>query len=446
MISINIKKGYRLNIEGKPSAELEQSKKPEYVAVLPERIPFVKPRLLVEAGDDVSVGSPLFEDKRNPDIKFLSPGGGKVDQIIYGPRRVIREIRIRLRDVETFTELGAITEDKLEHLEREKLVKMIQNGGLWPLIRELPFRDYARPDYTPHAIIVSLGAEEPFQPEPEVYLKNDKYLFEYGIRILQKLAENVCVSTSHDNSFVLKEFSELVTHTYKGAYPADDPGVLLYHTRKSALENHSWYINGQDVLLLGYLMKTGAYPTERTVVIAGNSAKEKKYVRTRLGVPLDHIARGRVKNDDARYIVGGIFRGYASSGQTCLGFYETSLTLIPEGQEEEFLGFARPGFNKPSYSRAFLSVFHKNPFKADCNYHGEERACVACGSCNETCPVDILPQLTFKCILADEVEESLEHGLLDCVECGLCSYVCPSKIEIMSVLKAAKAAYYKELA
>jgi Na+-transporting NADH:ubiquinone oxidoreductase subunit A len=80
----------------------------------------------------------------------------------------------------------------------------------------------------------------------------------------------------------------------------------------------------------------------------------------------------------------------------------------------------------------------------DCNMHGEERACINCGTCASVCPVDILPQFTMKCVLADEVEESLEHGLLDCAECGLCSYVCPSKIEICTILKEAKAEYYKE--
>jgi Na+-transporting NADH:ubiquinone oxidoreductase subunit A len=76
--------------------------------------------------------------------------------------------------------------------------------------------------------------------------------------------------------------------------------------------------------------------------------------------------------------------------------------------------------------------------------HGGERACIACGYCAQVCPVDIFPQFTYKAVLAEEIEESLEHGLLDCVECGLCSYVCPSKIELFETLKNAKAAFYRE--
>ena len=76
-----------------------------------------------------------------------------------------------------------------------------------------------------------------------------------------------------------------------------------------------------------------------------------------------------------------------------------------------------------------------------------DEVCKGCGlCCDDVCPVDILPQLTYKSILVEAVEESLAHGLLDCAECGLCSYVCPSKIELFDTLKNAKAAYYKEQA
>jgi Na+-transporting NADH:ubiquinone oxidoreductase subunit A len=81
----------------------------------------------------------------------------------------------------------------------------------------------------------------------------------------------------------------------------------------------------------------------------------------------------------------------------------------------------------------------------DCGQHGEVRACVNCGTCARICPVDILPQFTMKCLVADEVEEALAHGLLDCAECGLCTYACPSKIQLREVFPAAKAQYYKEI-
>jgi Na+-transporting NADH:ubiquinone oxidoreductase subunit A len=443
MISVRVKKGYHLNIEGAPGPELEELEKPDHVALLPERIPFVKPRLLVEKGDQVKIGTPIFEDKRNTDLKFLSPGGGEIIQIHFGPRRVIKEIVIKLDDTEAQEEFEVIPEETIKSAEREKLVKMILKGGLWPLIRQFPFRDIARPEEIPPAIFVSVGAEEPFQAAPEFWLNGKKDLFGYGINLLRNLSEQVYVCAPQSNADALKAFDGLVTHTYQGIYPADDPSVLLYHLRKSPSENRSWYMNGQDVLLLAQLLKNGTYPTERTAAIAGTCATERKHLRTRLGVPLKHLAKGQ-NGSGTRYVVGGILTGYTAPQESYLGFYETSLTLVPEGKEKEAFGFLRPGLNKPSYSRTFLSAFKRSDMLMDCNLHGDERACINCGTCASVCPVDILPQFTMKCVLADEVEESLEHGLLDCAECGLCSYVCPSKIEICTILKEAKAEYYKE--
>jgi len=415
------------------------------VAVLPEKIPFIKPRLKVKVGDSVKVGSILFEDKRNPDLKFLSPGGGKVAQINFGHRRVIKEIVIRLDTDEGYEEIEPVSENILEQIEKDKLVKKIMAGGLWPLIRELPFRDIAGPHLTPPAIFINLCSREPFQPEAEVYLKGKSDLFKFGIKILQKLAnDRVYIFASPDSSIVLNGLNEYVTHVVYGKYPADDPGVFLYYTRKSPSDNRTWYISGQDVLLLAHLLKHGRYPIFRTVVLAGQSVDHSKHIRTRLGAPIAHILKGSIIENSSRYIAGGVFKGYSAEETTYLGLYETSLTLLPEGREKEFFGFLRPGFSKSSFSRTFLSTFNTSEIKMDCNLHGEERACVNCGYCCEVCPVDILPQFTLKSILADEVEESLAHGLLDCVECGLCTYVCPSKIELCAAFKDAKEAYYKE--
>ena len=441
MISIKVKKGFDLNIEGKPSQELEERSAPTSVAYLPERIPYIKPRLRVRVGDEVKLGSVLFEDKRNAEIKFRSPGGGKVKAINFGPRRVIQEIVIDLNENEEAEELQAISEAELAKIDREKLVQTIVSGGLWSLIRELPFRDYASPDYKPPIIIVSMNNLDTFSPDPGVYMQGKQDLFDYGVKVLEKLADKVYISAGGD---VSSDIQSRLTHSVSGCYPADDPGVLLYHTKKSPSENRSWYINGQDLLLLASLLKTGRYPTERTVVVAGSSIQDRKHIKTRLGAPLSYLTAGLGAAADARYVVGSLLRGYKSNKESFMGLFETALTLLPEGDTEEFIGFARPGYKKPSHSRTFLSFFNRKPLESTCNLGGGLRACINCGYCATVCPVDILPQFTLRSIVADEVEESLQLGLLDCVECGLCSYVCPSKIELKSILKEAKDAYHKE--
>lgn len=448
MKHIHGKKGYQLQITGAPALDSDMAGSPSRLALLPEKIPFVKPRLKVQKGDRVQLGSPLFEDKRNTDIRFLSPGSGLVEEIKFGPRRVIQEIIVKLDETEEKVSFAQYSATEVCKLSRAQLVQAIIDGGLWPLIRELPCRDYARPDFIPPAIYVGLGSLEPFQPEPMAYLSGQEALFRYGLKVLGKLTDQkIFVATHHGNTAVLNALSGAVNLTYAGPYPAHDPGVLLYRMKTSAEQNPAWYLDGQDVLSIARLLQEGVYPTARSVVLAGPGATRPRHIHSRLGAPLSILAGEDFSKQGYRYIEGGILTGFPAPQQSYLGFFETALNLLPEGDHRgEFLGLFAPGYRKPTYSKAFLSTLNRGPLEIDCNMHGGYRACIACGYCALVCPVDILPQFTYKAIQAGEVEEALEHGLLDCVECGLCSYVCPSKIELVQAFKTARADYHKEQA
>lgn len=446
MVNIKSKKGHDLKSAGRPTVDLIDLPRPTTVAALPERIPFIKPRLQVAEGQRVNLGSVLFEDKSDKNLKFLSPGGGTVREIVLGPRRVIREIIIELDGEQTPESFDTLDHAGLEAVDRQELVRMLRTGGLWPLLRALPFRDIADPQTIPSRLIVSLGGVDPFQPQAHIYLKGKTESFRFGLLVLQKLAgRNPLVLTANGQAARIEEIlPQTITHGVSGPYPADDPGILLYHIKKSAAENRAWYIDGQDVLLLAQLIQTGRYPTERVVAVGGESANERRHVRTRMGAPLGHLVKPADPSADIRYVTGGLLRGYRGSAQTHLGLYETNLTLVPEGNEKEFLALFNPGFRKPTFSRAYLSRINRSPNSYNCNRHGGDRACIACMHCADVCPVDILPQFAYKAVLAEEVEEYLAHGLLDCVECSLCSFVCLSKIELAETLKAAKATYRKE--
>ncbi|MBW2366498.1 MAG: 4Fe-4S dicluster domain-containing protein [Deltaproteobacteria bacterium] len=445
MVPIRVKRGYDLKLTGAPTREIRTIQNPAQVAVIPCQIPFIRPRLAVAVGDSVRTGSVLFADKRNPDVKFASPGSGKVARIDFGPRRVIQSIVIDLDKTERPELFATLTEAQLDDMDRSELVDRILAGGLWPLIRALPYRDYAPPRSVPPTICVTLGSGEPFLPAADVYLHGREDLFAFGLKILSRLSENQLVVAAHDDiERQLPLLSDYMTHTVRGAYPAVDPGVVIYHAKSTPAENRAWFIDGQDVLLLAQLLKTGRYPTHRTMVVAGPMAQAPMHVETRMGIPLADLVRGVEPATGCRYVVGGVLTGFAAGSDGYMGFYETALNLLPEGRDREFLALFDPGYAKPSYSRAFLSALRTNSLTMDCNTHGGLRACIACNHCPAVCPVEILPQLAYKSILIDEVDEALAHGLLDCVQCGLCSYVCPSKLPLVETLTEARAAYYKE--
>ena len=447
MNTIHLKKGFSPAISGAPARQLRHLEPLRHVGLSPVRIPFIKPRLLVAEGDRVAIGTPLFEDKRDVRMRFVSPGGGVVSRIAFGRRRVIEQIVITLDDEERAEPFSVPSADALPGISREALIKLLLDGGMWPFLRALPFMDMAPPDAVPPAIMVRLGDDEPFAPDPAVYLKGHEADFASGIAVLKRLCERVLVNLTGELSIDTFLPGGTIVQRFSGPYPTGSPPVQHYRTKRGAAENRAWFVDGQALCLIGAFVRRGRYPVERVVSVGGALAPEAGHVRTRAGAPLISLCGGRpISRPSARFIVGGIFTGYADSSDGYMGFYQNALNLIDDGDREEALAFIRPGANKPSYSTAFLSALRKRPLPMDCSQHGEVRACVNCGTCARICPVDILPQFTMKCLVADEVEEALAHGLLDCAECGLCTYACPSKIELREVFRAAKAQYYKETA
>ncbi|MCU0559676.1 MAG: 4Fe-4S dicluster domain-containing protein [Desulfobacterales bacterium] len=449
MNTVHIKKGYQLRLIGAPAAEVEVLPRPARVAVVPERLRFVKPRLTVKVGDRVKVGSVLFEDKRHPGVFYRSPGAGTVSAVSLGPRRLVRHIVVDLDEQEAFEEFGPIDRGELERIDRLDLIDRLMAGGLWPLVRELPFRDAARREARPPALFVHLDNLDPFHPLPPVYLRGCEDLFEFGLRALERAADApVNVSLAKENAAAINGLRSRITHLYTGNYPAHDPGVLLYRTKRSAAENHSWFISGQGVLLLGQFLQEGRLPTEQTLVIAGPGAQTPRHVRARIGAPIAALGAGEVPAAGIRCVAGGVFSGQPAPMDSFLNAGETSLVYLAEGAESPpAFRWMLPGREATSYSRTFLSSFTSPRDRSmSCNRHGGLRACIQCGFCARVCPVDILPQLTYKAALAEEVEESLSHGLLDCVECGLCAFVCPSKIDLLETLRRAREAYYDDIA
>ncbi|WP_319522229.1 4Fe-4S dicluster domain-containing protein [uncultured Desulfosarcina sp.] len=447
MKTINLKKGFSLRIAGKPGRELRKLEPPRQVGLVPERIPFIKPRLLVEEGSAVAVGTPLFEDKRDTRIRFPSPGGGRVTRIAFGPRRVIQKIVIELDENEEFATVDVPAQGQLDAASRQALVDSLLAGGMWPFLRALPFMDIASPDATPPAVLVRLGDDEPFAPDPAVYLDGRNDLFAVGIQVLGRLCDRVVVNLAGDEALGESLPGGVEVQRFTGPYPSGNASVQLYRTKTGPELNRAWVIDGQDVILLGEFIRTGRYPVGRIMTVGGSLAADPGHVATRAGVPLGHLGRCEPAGGAAaRYVAGGVFTGFTGDADGFMGVYQNALNLIDDGDREEMLAFIRPGFGKPSYSTAFLSSLRRQHFSMDCGQHGEVRACVNCGTCAKICPVDILPQFTMKCLVADEVEEALAHGLLDCAECGLCTYACPSKIELREVFRTAKAQYYKEIA
>ena len=160
-------------------------------------------------------------------------------------------------------------------------------------------------------------------------------------------------------------------------------------------------------------------------------------MRAITGQTMASILNNRIEADTARIIQGNVLTGTTSSSDDFLSHYTNQITVIPEGDEPEFLGWLTPGIKKLSLSRTFFSwLFPNRNYQLDTNMHGEERAFVMTGQYDKVLPMNIMPVILLKSILARDIERMEQLGIYEVSEedFALCEFVCTSKIEVQRIL------------
>jgi Na+-transporting NADH:ubiquinone oxidoreductase subunit A len=157
------------------------------------------------------------------------------------------------------------------------------------------------------------------------------------------------------------------------------------------------------------------------------------------GAKIESILKGKVAADaHARYISGNVLTGRNVGAEGHLGYYANQLTVIPEGDEYELLGWAMPRFKKFSVSRAYFSwLCPRKKYALDTNMNGEERAFVVTGLYEKYLPMDIYPMHLLKAILAGDLDKMEALGIYEVVEedFALCEFVDPSKTEMQQIIR-----------
>jgi Na+-transporting NADH:ubiquinone oxidoreductase subunit A len=445
MIAHKIKRGYNIKISGIPEKIVSNIEKPELFALQPPDFYGVKPKLSVDVGSRVKIGSELFYNKIKPEVKFLSPASGKVSKINRGERRMVTEIVIEADQKDEYIRFKNWSRQDIKKLNREDIIEHLLLGGIWPYIRQRPFSKIADPSIIPRDIFVNAMDTAPLAPEMNLLLSGSEEYLSIGISILSKLTQNKIYLSIDKKSESIAEslfsIQDLEIHSFSGPHPAGNVSVQIYSIAPMKRGDIIWYINAADAVLIGKLFLEGVYPLERIVAVAGSSVKpeHRKYYKTRLGVPVQHLVkRQELFDESVRYISGNVLSGRWIADSGYLGFYDRLLTVIPENRGRDFFGWIYPGIKKPSFSRTFLSYFlPRSEYIHDTRLHGGIRPFIQTGDYEKVMPMDILPMHLVKSIIAEEIEEMEGLGLLECdpEDFALCSYICPSKIDFGSYIR-----------
>lgn len=410
---------------------------PAFVGVCPVAFPGLKPRLDVSVDAEVKVGTRLFHDKKDPDVRFLSPAAGRVTAINYGPRRVIEEIIIATNgsnDSESFAkhDLAGIAS-----MNRETLVAELREGGVWPFIRRRPFNKIASNEETPKSIFVNCMDTAPLANDPNFSIKDKQEAFKAGVAAMRVLCDQVhlCMAPNAANQF--KSIDGVSSHTFEGKHPAGLTGTHISQVSPINKGEVVWTVNARDVVLVGDLLLNGTYPTERIVAVAGPGASEPRYWRTRLGVRINDLVGDKTADGEQRFISGNVLSGQQKNAQGFLGFYDDLITVIPEGREQHFIGWMMPGMDRPSYTRNYLSgIFGGKGFKMNTNLNGGRRTIIQSGIWDRVTSLDVFPEFLVKACLAEDIDAMERLGILECdpEDFALCTYICPSKTEVSQII------------
>ena len=170
MAHIKITKGHDLKISGIPDKNIAYPTQYSTVAILPNDFRGVKPKLLVKEGEKVNIGSPLFFNKISPEVKWASPGCGKVKDIVYGPRRVIEKIEIELDKDQNSIDYKTYTKEEISNLSGEQVLENILNASLFTFFRQRPFNVIPNHKIPPRDIFISGLNTSPLSVDIEVVM------------------------------------------------------------------------------------------------------------------------------------------------------------------------------------------------------------------------------------------------------------------------------------
>lgn len=440
--AIKIKRGLDIRLQGEAEKVLITPENADSFAIKPPDFHLLIPKMLKKVGETVKAGTPIFMDKYNEKIKFVSPVSGEITEVVRGEKRRILEVRIRA-DKETQYEQYKAADPG--NMTREEIMEAMMAAGLWACIRQRPVDIIANPKETPKAIFISAFDSAPLAPDNDYIMHGDGEMFQKGLDAVAKLTSgkvHLNVRPGQGSSKVFTNAKGVQVNTVAGAHPAGNVGVQIHHIDPINKGERVWHVSPQDVLMIGRFFGTGIYDASRVVALTGSEVKNPKYYKVIAGTSIKNIVDDNIEGDNVRYISGNVLTGSQIEADGYLGYYDNQITVVPEGNEYKFVattGWMGPGFDKFSLSRTFPTwIMPKSKkWRLDTNTNGEERAFVVTGQYEKVFPFDIYPVHLIKSIIVNDIEAMENLGIYEVApeDFALCEYVCTSKINVQKIVR-----------
>ncbi|QDV81982.1 Na(+)-translocating NADH-quinone reductase subunit A [Planctomycetes bacterium TBK1r] len=438
---ITIKEGLDLPILGTPAQHIEVAKPVTQVALVGDDYIGMKPTMLVAPGDKVKLGQPLFTDKKTEGVTYTSPAAGTVADVIRGEKRKFEAVVIDVDPSPGESDSVIFDVGDVNAMDAAALTELLTTSGLWTALRTRPFGKVPAPGTKPSSIFVQAIDTNPLAACPATAMADRKDQFILGLTAITKLTDGTVHVCKAPGSAIPGGAVDGVTVTeFGGPHPAGLVGTHIHELDPVGPTKTVWYLGYQDVMAIGALLTTGKLDVRRVISLAGPVIGKPRLLETRIGADISHLVEGEYDASiKVRRISGSVLCGRtASAPHNFLGRYHTQISVIQEGDEREFLGWQKPGFDKFSTTRVFASTMLPNQkFAFTTSTGGSERAMVPLGTYERVMPLDILPTQLLRALIVRDTDQAQQLGALELEEedLALCTFVCPGKYEYGSLLR-----------
>jgi Na+-transporting NADH:ubiquinone oxidoreductase subunit A len=445
---IRIKKGLDINLVGAAQKETNVLKDSDSYQINLDDFHGIVPKLLLKQGEKVKAGQGLFFNKDNEEMLFVSPVSGVIDEIKRGARRRVLTITIKADGTDSTEKLQTVN---LENDSADQIKKALLAGGCWPFIKQRPYDIIANPADTPKGIFISGLDTAPLAADLDYTLAGSEKYLQAAVTALGKLTSGSVHISVKGSSSVLAGLEGVQLHTVSGPHPAGLVGTLINKVDPINKGERVWTVNAADLEIIGKLLLEGEFDGSRTIAVAGSGVSKPSYVRVKLGAEIKTVldAAGGLTDENVRVINGNVLTGTGVASFRYLRFYNNSVTVIPEGNDYELFGWAKPVSNKVSITRALtLSWLNKRKkYNLNTNTNGEHRAFVLTGQYEQVFPLDIYPMQLLKSCMIKDLDEMEQLGLYEVApeDFALTEFVCVSKQPHQKIIREALDLLHKEI-
>lgn len=444
--NVKIRRGADIKLQGAAERVKAEAPFPSAFAIKPTDFHGLTPKMVVKEGAEVKAGSVLFYDKYNEHVKFTSPVSGEVAEIVRGAKRRIMEVRIVADQNQSFESF-----DVSDQSSEEKVKALLMSSGLWAMIKQRPYDIIADPKRKPKAIVISAFDSAPLGVDYDFILHGQNETFQKGIDALAQMTRGKVHLNTRGGSTadaVFTNAKNVVHNTFSGPHPSGTPGVQIHHLDPVNKGEVVWTVSPQHVAMIGRFLLTGKVDMSKTIALAGSEVEKPRYLSTWIGASIKSIVEGQIKDGKNRIISGNVLTGDKVDMDGYLGYYSDVVTVIPEGDEPQFLGWLAPNFHKYSLSRAYFSwLMPKKRYELNTNMNGEDRAYVVSGQYEDVLPMDVYPVQLIKSIMTNDIDKMEKLGIYEVApeDLALCEYACTSKMEVQKILREGLDLAQKEL-